>query len=213
METLESYILHTLPGIVYLLQAKYCLGSSANQLKCDQLSPKCGQCTRATKKSPGYRNMLDLAFRNESESVVEKAKAKSKKARAKRELSEALNSASPPGQKEGSPRSSASFEPLCFYPPTFDCPIWPDDYQYVSISTLSTYSIFPTVEECEVNSFLSNFVCMPSGPSHGNFPYVTELYGREGTNEMLTASLAAAGLAAQANVCKSSLLMAQARKE
>lgn len=59
----------------------YCLKQSCSPLcplsnsrsKCDQEEPHCGQCTKRQLQCPGYRNLVDLMFRDESEHVIEKA--------------------------------------------------------------------------------------------------------------------------------------------
>lgn len=48
-------------------------------LQCDQREPGCGQCEKRQQKCPGYRNLVDLMFRDESSHVIKKANAKSRK--------------------------------------------------------------------------------------------------------------------------------------
>ncbi|KAI1936285.1 hypothetical protein LOZ66_004744 [Ophidiomyces ophidiicola] len=43
-------------------------------LQCDQGEPSCGQCIRANHKCPGYRDQLDLLFRDETSKVARKAR-------------------------------------------------------------------------------------------------------------------------------------------
>jgi hypothetical protein len=42
-------------------------------LQCDQATP-CGQCVKTGRKCPGYRNAVDLLFRDESARVIERSK-------------------------------------------------------------------------------------------------------------------------------------------
>ncbi|PYH92967.1 hypothetical protein BO71DRAFT_356319 [Aspergillus ellipticus CBS 707.79] len=46
------------------------------RLKCDRARPSCSQCIRAQVDCPGYRNTAELSFRDQSEEVIRKAKAK-----------------------------------------------------------------------------------------------------------------------------------------
>lgn len=47
--------------------------------QCDKKSPECSQCARMHAKCPGYRDALDQNFRDETESVVKRAKKSYKK--------------------------------------------------------------------------------------------------------------------------------------
>ncbi|KAE8444870.1 hypothetical protein EG329_014118 [Mollisiaceae sp. DMI_Dod_QoI] len=192
---------------------------------CDQGVPACGQCIKAQKECSGYRNMLDLAFRNESESVIEKAKAKSRKA--------------PPRSKEASPNPTKSSHeaatpdasasaPLAvvlsnlpqpagdvrgFPTLFFDDGDWLNTNQGLPLFDLSTCYMQPTIENQGFNYFISNFVRSPSGPSHGQFAYLDDLCRRGALDDTLQAAITAAGLAGHATKTKSSPLMARARKE
>ncbi|KAJ3461824.1 hypothetical protein MRS44_010377 [Fusarium solani] len=42
-------------------------------IKCDQKEPSCGQCEKRNQACPGYRNLVDLMFRDESSHVINKA--------------------------------------------------------------------------------------------------------------------------------------------
>ncbi|KAL5115518.1 hypothetical protein ACEQ8H_006581 [Pleosporales sp. CAS-2024a] len=45
--------------------------------RCDQALPSCGQCTKAGRKCPGYRNTVDLMFHDESHSIARRSKIQS----------------------------------------------------------------------------------------------------------------------------------------
>jgi len=45
-------------------------------LKCDQKEPACTQCSKKGIACPGYRNLVDLMFRDESSHVIKKVKSK-----------------------------------------------------------------------------------------------------------------------------------------
>lgn len=48
-------------------------------LQCDQREPGCGQCEKRQQQCPGYRNLVDLMFRDESSHVIKKANAKARR--------------------------------------------------------------------------------------------------------------------------------------
>lgn len=51
------------------------LASCAYAPQCDQKEPGCGQCSKRAIECPGYRNIVDLMFRDESNHVIKKATA------------------------------------------------------------------------------------------------------------------------------------------
>ncbi|CAG8960990.1 hypothetical protein HYFRA_00002529 [Hymenoscyphus fraxineus] len=51
-----------------------CQSCRDKKTRCDRATPSCSQCLRADRKCPGYRNQLDLMFRNESQAVIVKSK-------------------------------------------------------------------------------------------------------------------------------------------
>lgn len=57
--------------------SKGCGECRSRKIRCDQAQPACSQCTRAKRDCPGYRDQLELMFRDESKSVVRKAVAAS----------------------------------------------------------------------------------------------------------------------------------------
>ncbi|KAL1980549.1 hypothetical protein VTN96DRAFT_3994 [Rasamsonia emersonii] len=52
-----------------------CGACRARKVKCDQARPACSRCRKANRTCPGYRDQLSLLFRDESQSVAQKAKA------------------------------------------------------------------------------------------------------------------------------------------
>ncbi|KEF58206.1 uncharacterized protein A1O9_06132 [Exophiala aquamarina CBS 119918] len=52
--------------------SKGCENCRAKRLKCDQKRPSCSQCSNKRRECRGYRDTIDLAFRNESQKVVTK---------------------------------------------------------------------------------------------------------------------------------------------
>ncbi|KAK9234157.1 hypothetical protein V1525DRAFT_350715 [Lipomyces kononenkoae] len=56
--------------------SKACGDCRTRRIKCDEATPACSQCLRANRRCPGYRDPLDLLFREQSEEVARKASQK-----------------------------------------------------------------------------------------------------------------------------------------
>lgn len=171
--------------------------------------------------------MLSLSFRNESDSVIEKAKAKAAKPR----RSPGPRTKAGPSRSSGLPESqiithgpaSTSTFPgidlMCYanneHLPGFsftnyDIESFP---QHVNIGNSPASTIHPSVEERGINYFFANFVSARNGPSRGHFHYLHKLASDGGIDVCLKSSLVATGLAGLANVSKSPQFMSHARKE
>ncbi|POR37168.1 Uncharacterized protein TPAR_02628 [Tolypocladium paradoxum] len=61
--------------------SKGCSNCRERKIRCDQRMPTCGQCEKRQQKCPGYRNMVDLMFRDESHHVIKKANTARKRPR------------------------------------------------------------------------------------------------------------------------------------
>ncbi|KAE9372344.1 hypothetical protein N431DRAFT_545029 [Stipitochalara longipes BDJ] len=173
--------------------SKGCANCRARKIKCDQGVPSCGQCMKAERRCPGYRNMVDLAFRDESSAVVEKAKAR---ARARKELGHA--SSSTPKRPSSKSRLSAASSP---------------EPSSTSSASSSIINFAPSsIEDRAINCFLNNWVSKGSGPSHGYFNYCHELLGEDAMGSVLRTSVIASGLAIEANTNRDSQLLVLARR-
>ncbi|KAH7001825.1 hypothetical protein EDB80DRAFT_62849 [Ilyonectria destructans] len=53
--------------------SKGCSTCRDRKIRCDQREPSCGQCEKRHQACPGYRNQVDLMFRDESSHVINKA--------------------------------------------------------------------------------------------------------------------------------------------
>ncbi|KAK1464418.1 hypothetical protein CCUS01_07991 [Colletotrichum cuscutae] len=53
--------------------SKGCSNCRERKIRCDQKEPGCGQCEKRQQQCPGYRNLVDLMFRDESSHVIKKA--------------------------------------------------------------------------------------------------------------------------------------------
>ncbi|KAN0110495.1 hypothetical protein V8E51_006882 [Hyaloscypha variabilis] len=172
--------------------SKGCAICRKRKIKCDQGVPSCRQCMKAERQCPGYRNMVDLAFRDESSAVVEKAKAK---ARARKEL----RSSSPSRPKRPGIKSSLSGAG--------------SPERLVISSASSSIISFPpsSIEDRGINCFLNNWVSKGGGPSHGYFNYCHELLAEDTMGSVLQTSIIASGLAIEANKNRDSQLLFLAR--
>lgn len=56
--------------------SKGCQTCRERKIRCDQRPGGCIRCAKARRECPGYRDLSDLMFRNESKDVIRKAKAK-----------------------------------------------------------------------------------------------------------------------------------------
>lgn len=163
--------------------------------------------------------MLDLSFRDESEHVIQRAKAKARKSppvtngefsatRRRTSSRGTIRSETVPSSSASSPHPTNSISALSISDPT-----WLVQGLDATGHNISTFSMTPSVSELGFNFFLVNFVATPTGPSHGHFPAVSYLCQNNGLDDTLKASITAAGLAGYANSIKSSRLVAQARRE
>jgi hypothetical protein len=82
-------------------------------IKCDQKEPACTQCEKKNQPCPGYRNLVDLMFRDESSHVIKKAV----KTRARSNVQQTHRI--PAGQELGSASTSPSTGPVTNPSPTF----------------------------------------------------------------------------------------------
>ncbi|KAH8801680.1 hypothetical protein F5884DRAFT_524046 [Xylogone sp. PMI_703] len=205
--------------------SKGCQNCRERKIRCDQARPGCGQCAKVQKECPGYRNLIDLAFRNESDNVIRKAKARTKGSR----IVAGQASTKPQTKDEpayiqtlilGDASSIYQTSDSSVRSPSYLSSISSDtliesDVEHYSVHplTLSSFAIVPTTEQRGTSFFVNNFVAPHSWPSQGHFSFLDEVCRKDGLDEWLMHGMAAVGLACQANSTKSTHLMYQARKE
>ncbi|TGO28319.1 hypothetical protein BPAE_0029g00480 [Botrytis paeoniae] len=163
--------------------------------------------------------MLDLAFRNESSAVIEKAKAK-EKARKLKASEKEQRSPRPPNStrtKATSRASSSSERRLSSQSNSASSSNYEDDDEFELNEILTAprprAALAPSIVEKGTSYFITNFVAGISGPSHGHFNYLKDLCRNGGLDEALSTSMTAVGLAGLANRTKSSQLLGEARHE
>ncbi len=171
-----------------------CHACRERKTKCDQVPEGCTQCKRAKRTCPGYRVPGDLIFRNESSSVVRKAKAKEEKLRARGAASKAVASRLVVRTKDSEGEDEEALEL-----------VQRED------TSLSLLSLAPTLEDMATNYFVANYVFGMDGPSRGNLEYVPDVTRSGDVDDGLLYSMQAVGLAGFAHFNRAPSLMANAR--
>jgi len=172
----------------------------SNTLQCDRATPSCSQCIRAHRDCPGYRNEVDLMFRNESESVIGKAKAREIfKAKAK---SRSQNSVipGPSGSKNEPPSMDDELSELA--------KVQEKDEGFFVETLAPKFSMFPTTQERALGFFNTNSLTWMR-----NLDVTDELCTQTSTDEHLLASMSAVGLASFSHSIHAPELMVRARRE
>ncbi|PVH89638.1 hypothetical protein DL98DRAFT_564942 [Cadophora sp. DSE1049] len=201
--------------------SKGCANCRKRRIRCDQTAPSCGQCTKIKKECPGYRDMLDLSFRHEYSSVIEKVNARNERKPARRKK---------PQSTEWEPEpSTKAIKTGCGQLPTPPKLFGWDTFRFTHadylemmkrngstspIGPMSTFSMYPTIEDRGMAYFAANFVTPPGGPTHGSFTSLYEIKQFTGTlDDTLVAGITATGLAGFANTAKSAEVMRHARRQ
>ncbi|KPM46280.1 hypothetical protein AK830_g314 [Neonectria ditissima] len=93
--------------------SKGCSKCRERKIRCDQGEPSCGQCEKRHQTCPGYRNLVDLMFRDESSHVINKAaKTRSRAARKKAQTPGPTSPSPSPRPVPSAPVPSASTKPV-----------------------------------------------------------------------------------------------------
>ncbi|KAF7865211.1 hypothetical protein EAF04_006188 [Stromatinia cepivora] len=175
----------------------------------------CTNCTKASKICPGHRNMLDLAFRNERVSVIEKVNAK-EKARKKEQRETKSTTTIRTKSRSRASSSTAELGPSSQSTSPSSSDYGNDDgseFNETLTAPRPRAALAPSIVEQGTSYFISKLVAGISGPSHGYFDYLKEICRIKGSHETLSTSMTAAGLAGLANRIKSSQLLDEARHE
>ncbi|KAK4138218.1 hypothetical protein BT67DRAFT_393378, partial [Trichocladium antarcticum] len=215
--------------------SKGCSHCRERKIRCDQREAGCGQCEKRQQKCPGYRNLVDLMFRDESSHVIRKAKARARK-RGNLGIGRSLTPSTP---SDSESRFSATPEPRrkplrLVVPdtpapsspagrraehddggsmlPSPDSPSWP-----ANPPRARCYSLAPTCQEQGIAYFFSRYVTMDETACHQKFDFLREVWrpsspvpGRQ--IDVVLASMAAVGLMGLASTRQSTEFMDAARK-
>ncbi|KAH6673305.1 hypothetical protein B0J14DRAFT_481483 [Halenospora varia] len=192
-----------------------CQACRDRKTRCDRLTPSCSQCVRAKRVCPGYRNQLDLMFRNESDAVIGKAKARAKAKKAKTPS----NAGTPSASSVASPSSTTSqllpeddldtqdlekeLAKFSFH--------YPDHHIGGFASSMlppALYALPPTLHERAQGYFYTH-----SSLFLRNFDLLGTLCSQTNADEHLLASMSAVGLASLSHAMHSPEMVVQARKD
>ncbi|TVY46470.1 hypothetical protein LOCC1_G003015 [Lachnellula occidentalis] len=198
-------------------------GVATDTPQCDQQTPSCGQCIKVEKDCPGYRDMLSLSFRNESDAVIEKAKARAAEPRKSKSPLPRPRKASPVAKKPVISEAPIAFSvstTIAFRHFSTDGSGFPfTNYnaenftEPANIPNSPSVGLGPSLEEQGTNYFFANFVTPNTqGASGGPFHYLYDVI-KVGIDDLLKACIVATGLAGLSNVSKSSQLMGHAQRE
>ncbi|KAK4242416.1 hypothetical protein C8A03DRAFT_29347 [Achaetomium macrosporum] len=210
--------------------SKGCSNCRERKIRCDQKEPGCGQCEKRQQKCPGYRNLVDLMFRDESSHVIKKAKA-----RARKKANLGISRPATPSGSEG--RLSLTPEPRgrplsLIVPPTpiagspasrssehhDDCNMLmsPDSGSWPLTPPMAQfYTLAPSCQERGFAWFLARYVNADETVSHQRFDFLREVWkpsSSEPQVDSVLASMTAVGLMGLASTTRSPDLMEAARK-
>ncbi|KAL2134276.1 hypothetical protein VTI74DRAFT_643 [Chaetomium olivicolor] len=211
--------------------SKGCSNCRERKIRCDQKEPGCGQCEKRQQKCPGYRNLVDLMFRDESSHVIKKAKA-----RVRKKANLGISRPATPSGSEG--RLSVTPEPRArplslVVPPT---PVgrsragrdveqnddgmlmspeegsWP-----VTPPMAQVYNLTPACQQDGVAYFFSRYVTVEETASHQRFDFLRDVWKPSSSTsnpqvDGVLASMTAVGLMGLATRTQSPPLMDAARK-
>ncbi|KAK0753052.1 hypothetical protein B0T18DRAFT_423674 [Schizothecium vesticola] len=213
--------------------SKGCSNCRERKIRCDQKEPGCGQCDKREQKCPGYRNLVDLMFRDESSHVIKKAKAK---ARRKGLLTVDSHPSSPDSRGRLSttpePRAAAakslSLALSRSRPRTPSSPgqssVWSQDSDGimspesgnwpVTPALALVYNLAPTLQENGTGYFLSRYVNMEETACHQKFDFLRDVWKPVSSTpdqevDGVLASMTAVGLMGLANLHRTNLPMAR----
>ncbi|PTB34956.1 hypothetical protein M441DRAFT_32368 [Trichoderma asperellum CBS 433.97] len=161
------------------------------RLKCDYRTPSCTQCIRADVSCPGYRNLLELKFKDQSKEVVRNYRLPASKKRPASTSTVEPQTSIP----TGIPRDSDDFGALC-------C-------EKTALSIPRANLVYPE-QEIARSYLYANYII--GGPRCGHMSYLLPLIERS-RNSAVNAAVSAVALAALANIRLSPKTMLKAQQE
>ncbi|KAF2280862.1 uncharacterized protein EI97DRAFT_368347 [Westerdykella ornata] len=210
--------------------SKGCQNCRDRKVKCDLKRPSCGQCIRSGKDCHGYRDPLEMMFRDENDAVARRAKTKYqelartrvKRQQRKRQQHQGESCPSTPSEtSETSETIEASPTPssedanrlMSVQSPSATPPQQSLVHRVRNVSPAR--ALEPSLEDQGVGFFISNYVQGPSLVPRGHFDFLPELLGQgpSETNPLLRTSVTAAGLAGLAIATKNNAIMKKAREQ
>ena len=176
-----------------------CYACRERKSRCDKLPGGCTQCKKAKRQCPGYRELRDVIFHDESEKVIRKSKAKEAESTIK---CDTINALPLPLEEIDSTSSSCDVEE----DGTNSQHVTAMDFHQKSPTNLT---LLPRIEELATGLFVSNFIIGDSGPGH--FDYLPDVYREHSLDEGLISSMTAVGLASYAHIQQEPALLHRAR--
>lgn len=187
--------------------SKGCEACRKKKIRCDQVPNGCTNCLRSKKACPGYRNQIDLMFRDESKHVIRKAQAKSEAAyEANQQLrspdSQSMTLSFLVDSKSAKPSFSPDFESTSYdagllSTNTF-APVRRGEALFLPPIACS-YSFLPSFDEVGETFFFNHYVLDNGSIMDSSGP--------------LLASMKAVGIAGTSTQAQDPSLMAEARKQ
>ncbi|KAF1953840.1 hypothetical protein CC80DRAFT_476676, partial [Byssothecium circinans] len=190
--------------------SKGCKPCRDRKIKCDLKSPECGQCSRTKKICHGYRDALDMMFKDENEAVLKRTKkkyavlsnSKSKELAVRRKHESEYQN---PGVSAVSSktRATSASEPASTRAP----------------GPLQRSSTYPPIAPILISSLevqglgfrIANSVVKPSIMPRGDFDFLSAFFNGPNIEKVLQHSTNAVGLASLAISRKSPSVMRRAQ--
>ncbi|TVY39221.1 hypothetical protein LSUB1_G004028 [Lachnellula subtilissima] len=197
--------------------SKGCQACRDRKTRCDRATPSCSQCIRGQRPCPGYRDQLDLIFRDESEAVIGKAKGKAKA----NSSSKARPKQRPPSKSPASTISSDNWTPPAddeqeYLKKEFaELVLAPDLHggfvqEMVPFGSLGSFNLPP---KTPLESRAQAFFYSKSPLWLRNFDLLGALCNQTNADEHLLASMSAVGLASLSNTLHTPELLIRSRKD
>ncbi|CAM1502822.1 Fc.00g075980.m01.CDS01 [Cosmosporella sp. VM-42] len=222
--------------------SKGCSNCRERKIRCDQREPGCGQCEKRQQACPGYRNLVDLSFRDETFHVIKKASnsrsrnhSRTARAHRKRAVSGGPTSPSPtpssrpvpsPGLLHppvpagftpgSSSRPSPSSSPSDGSLESLDDVNGEDEVGEASKDAVPPVPLSPSFQERGTAFFFSRYVATDNG-CHQNYGFIYDIWkppdpATESVVDCVTASMTAVGLAGLSQLTGCRETMNQARQ-
>ncbi|RFU24558.1 hypothetical protein B7463_g11781, partial [Scytalidium lignicola] len=161
--------------VYYGAVSRGCQRCRKRKIKCDQRKPGCLRCEKAKTQCPGFRDLVDIMFRDESERIIRKA--------SKLYMENKIELPRLPAMLDTNPTSSSI--PSCSSLPP---------------STSISRTLGQPLNEIGAHFFFANYTCNEPPLSDSYHAWLIQIYREDSTNHALRAAIKAAGMAGIANI-------------
>ncbi|ORY13038.1 hypothetical protein BCR34DRAFT_562645 [Clohesyomyces aquaticus] len=155
------------------LVSKGCQRCRQRKIKCDQRRPGCMRCEKSKKECPGFRNLADVVFRDESSRLIQKTLARDSEGQLEQSVPIAILTTTP------------------VYPKNLDPHMWP---------TGISPGLSQPINEIGAHFFFANYTCDEPPLSKEYITWLMQMYTEGNNNYALRASVEAAGMAGLSNI-------------